>query len=79
MITTNSYTQTKYTCYELSKNNVLGVTYWETDCPEAEDRSTPRYHNVEIAKLMLNNDDVTEKLEGIWDDIVDFINENQLQ
>lgn len=79
MITTSSYTQTRFTTYELSKNNTLSVTYWETDIPEAEDRSTPRYHNIEIAKLMLNFDDVTEKLEGIFDEIVDYINENQIQ
>jgi len=28
---------------------------------------------------MLNNDDVTEKLEGIFGEIEDYINENQLQ
>lgn len=79
MTNTSSYTQTRFTTYELSEGNVLGVTYWETDVPEAEDRSTPRYHTIEIAKLMLNNEDVTEKLEGINGEIEDYINENQLQ
>ena len=79
MITTSSYTQTRFTTYELSKNNVLSVTYWETNVPEAEDRSTPKYHSIEVAKLMLNNDDVTEKLEGIFGEIEDYINENQIQ
>lgn len=79
MITTNSYTQVRYTTYDLSKNNTLNVTYYETNVPEAVDRSTPAYHSIEVAKLMLNNDDVTDKLEVLIDEIEDFINENILQ
>jgi hypothetical protein len=75
----NSWTKIKYTCYELSKNNVLGVTYLETDIPESLPH-TPRVHNIEIKKLTLNNDDVTDKLyDALWMEIEDHINENELQ
>ena len=73
----SNYASVLYTCYELSKNNVLGVTYEESKGPEALDRSTPESHSIEILKLTLNNDDVTEKLEGIWEEIIEHIaNEN---
>ena len=45
MITTSSYTKTRFTTYELSKNNTLNVTYWETDVPEAEDRENKAAHS----------------------------------
>ena len=79
----NQWTKIKYCCYELSKNNIIGVTYLETDIPETIDMgtgSTPRVHNIEIKKLTLNNDDVTDKLyEALWMEIEDYINENHLQ
>jgi len=62
---------THFYSYDLSENVSIGVTY--TEDKQEETRETPGMHSIEVIKLRLNGDDVTDKLEFLIDDIQEDI------
>tara|TARA_R100000935_G_scaffold56270_2_gene87536 strand:+ start:6647 stop:6856 length:210 start_codon:yes stop_codon:yes gene_type:complete len=60
--------------FQLSDNNICEVYYDEIN--DEGDHFTPPYYSIEINKITLNGDDVTDRMETFYDEIVSCINEN---
>tara|TARA_R100001463_G_scaffold11755_3_gene32801 strand:+ start:12039 stop:12281 length:243 start_codon:yes stop_codon:yes gene_type:complete len=57
--------------WELSPNNIVEVDY--TYSQEDGDRLQPPYESIEIDKMTLNNDDVTDRFDNYIEEITDEI------
>tara|TARA_R110000751_G_scaffold16235_3_gene51613 strand:- start:756 stop:977 length:222 start_codon:yes stop_codon:yes gene_type:complete len=64
--------------YELSENNIVTAHYELYIQKESEDRLTPPITALEINKLVLNGDDVTDELECLIEKIESDIELNKL-
>jgi len=71
--TNTNYVQKSYD-WEFSENNICEVTY--TEYYEVGDHFTPPHYSIEIDKITLNGDCVTEPMEVYYDEIEQAIQDN---